>query len=144
MYTRTTSKMTYNLDLLPPKLRLTFRNMKKRIQEFHRKSVLAPAYKEAKNVVVISKYTTVTTEGKNSALLIPMSEICLMRVMHRCHMAAKFGVFVEVDNSKIPTFYWLLKIHKTFYKSALLLILTHVLFLSCLMADAFYFLPCCD
>ena len=27
--------------------------------------------------------------------------------MHRCHMAAKFGLFVDEDHSKLPTLYWL-------------------------------------
>ena len=26
---------------------------------------------------------------------------------HRCHAAAKFGVFVDEDHSKLPTLYWL-------------------------------------
>ena len=41
-----------NLDLLPPKPKFTFRHLKKGIQEFHRKFVLAPADKAANNVVV--------------------------------------------------------------------------------------------
>ena len=32
-------------------------------------------------------------------------------------MAAKFGLFVDEDNSKLPTFYWLPKLHKGPYKS---------------------------
>ena len=36
---------------------------------------------------------------------------------HRCHMAAKFGVFVDEDHSKLPTLYWLPKLHKIPYKS---------------------------
>ena len=32
-----------NLDLLPPKPKFTFRHLKKGIQEFHRRFVLAPA-----------------------------------------------------------------------------------------------------
>ena len=36
---------------------------------------------------------------------------------HRCHMAAKFGLFVDEDNSKLPTLYWLPKLHKQPYKS---------------------------
>ena len=32
-------------------------------------------------------------------------------------MAAKFGVFVDEDHSKLPTIYWLLKLHKQPYKS---------------------------
>ena len=42
-----------NLDLLPPKPKFTFRYLKKGIQEFHRKFVLAPADKAANNVVVV-------------------------------------------------------------------------------------------
>ena len=42
-----------NLDLLPPKLKLSFRYLKRGIQEFHRKYVLAPADKAANNVVVV-------------------------------------------------------------------------------------------
>ena len=41
-----------NLDL-PPKPKFTFRNLKKWVQEFHRKFVLAPADKAANNVVVV-------------------------------------------------------------------------------------------
>ena len=52
--------------------------------------------------------------------------------MHRCHMAAKFGVFVDEDHSKLPTLYWLPKLHKRPNKSSLLLILVHVQLLSCL------------
>ena len=40
-----------NLDLLPPKSKLSFRYLKQVIQEFHRKYVLAPANKAANNVV---------------------------------------------------------------------------------------------
>ena len=41
-----------NLDLLPPKPKLSFRYLKQGIQEFHRKYVLALADKAANNVVV--------------------------------------------------------------------------------------------
>ena len=36
---------------------------------------------------------------------------------HRCHMATKFGLFVDEDHSKLPTLYWLPKLHKRPYKS---------------------------
>ena len=36
---------------------------------------------------------------------------------HRCHMAAKFRVFFDEDHSKLPTLYWLPKLHKRPYKS---------------------------
>ena len=32
-------------------------------------------------------------------------------------MAAKFGLFVDEDHSKLPTIYWLHKLHKKPYKS---------------------------
>ena len=32
-------------------------------------------------------------------------------------MAAKFGLFVDEDHSKLPTLYWLHKLHKRSYKS---------------------------
>ena len=32
-------------------------------------------------------------------------------------MAVKFGVFIDEDHSKLPTLYWLLKLHKRPYKS---------------------------
>ena len=32
-------------------------------------------------------------------------------------MADKFGVFVDEDHSKLPTIYWLPKLHKRPYKS---------------------------
>ena len=46
-------------------------------------------------------------------------------------MAAKFGVFVAEDHSKLPTLYWLPKPHKYPTNRVLLLTLAHVLLLSC-------------
>ena len=40
--------------------------------------------------------------------------------MHRRHMAAKFGVFVGEDHSKLPTLYWLPNLHKRPYKSRII------------------------
>ena len=36
---------------------------------------------------------------------------------HRCYVAAKFGVFVDKDHSKLSTLYWLPKLHKRSFKS---------------------------
>ena len=36
---------------------------------------------------------------------------------HRCHMEAKFELFVDEDHSQLPTLYWLPKLHKRPYKS---------------------------
>ena len=51
---------------------------------------------------------------------------------HRCNMAAKFGVFVDEDHSKLPTINWLPKLHYGHISLVLLLILVHVQILSCL------------
>ena len=32
-------------------------------------------------------------------------------------MASKFGIFVDEDHSKLPTLYWIPKLHKRPYKS---------------------------
>ena len=50
----------YNLDLLPPKPKFTFRHLKKGIKEFHRRFVLAPADKAANHGVVFEKGTILT------------------------------------------------------------------------------------
>ena len=50
---------------------------------------------------------------------------------HKCHMAAKFGVFVDENHNKIPTMYWLLKLHKKPINHVVLLILGHIILLSC-------------
>ena len=42
-----------NVDLLPPKPKLSFRYLKQGIQEFHRKYILDLADKAANNVVVV-------------------------------------------------------------------------------------------
>ena len=42
-----------NLDILPPKPKFTFINLKKGVQEFQRRFVLAPPDKAANNVVVV-------------------------------------------------------------------------------------------
>ena len=36
---------------------------------------------------------------------------------HRCHMTAKFWLFVDEDHSKLPTLYWLPILHKGPFKS---------------------------
>ena len=36
---------------------------------------------------------------------------------HRCYMSDKFGVFDDEDHSKLPTLYWLPKLHRRPYKS---------------------------
>ena len=56
-------------------------------------------------------------------------------------MAAKFGLFVDEDLSKLPTLYWLPKLHKRSYKSRFIAnssecttIESSIFFISCLTA----------
>ena len=56
-------------------------------------------------------------------------------------MAAKFGLFVDEDHSKLPTLYWLPKLHKRSYKSRFIANSSactttelSILFTSCLIA----------
>ena len=42
-----------NLDLLPPKPKISFRHLKQGIQQFHEKFVLAPADKAGNNAIVV-------------------------------------------------------------------------------------------
>ena len=95
------------------------------VKEFQRKFVLAPADKTANNLMVVHR--------------------------HRCQMAAKFGVFVDEDHSKLPTLNWLPKLHKRPYNfifianssscntTELSIILT-----SYLTAIINYFIKCCE
>ena len=53
MYTWTTSKITTDLDLFPSKPKVTFRYLKKGVEELYRKFDLAPADKPANIVVVV-------------------------------------------------------------------------------------------
>ena len=83
------------------------------------------------------KYTILTPLSKNLAL--PKTyehnrpDYTSIVDRHRCHIVAKYGLFVDEDHSKLPTLYWLPKLYKQPYKSrVLLLILVHVQLLSCL------------
>ena len=57
---------------------------------------------------------------------------------HRCNMAAKFDVFVGVDHSKLPTLYWLPKLHKRPYKSRFIVNSS-----SCTTTELSIILTCC-
>ena len=54
-------------------------------------------------------YNIECVENKHS-LFLSLDSLCGL-------MAAKFGLFVDEDHSKLPTLYWLPKLHKRPYKS---------------------------
>ena len=78
--------------------------------------VLAPADKAANNVVVVWKryYIDTLKQELSTAKTYEHNRLDETSIVdrHRCHMAAKFGLFVDEDHSKLPTLYWLPKFHK--------------------------------
>ena len=64
-----------------------------------------------------------------------------MSLIALCHIAAKFGVFVDEDHGKLPTLYWLSKLHQRPYNSCFIanyssctITVLSLLLISCLTA----------
>ena len=68
-----------NLDFLPLKPKVTFRHLKKGIQEFHRRVIVCPADKAANNVVVVWKSYHINTLMQELSTAKHMSITDLMR-----------------------------------------------------------------
>ena len=117
-----------NLDLLPPKPKSSFQYLKQGIQEFHRKYVLAPADKAANNVVVVwqlyyintlihklgstKTYEQITTDERS----IVNTHSSIVNT-HSIEITAKFAVSTKEKQDRLPTLYWLPKLHKLPYKA---------------------------
>ena len=83
----------------------TFRHLKQGIRDFHRKYVLVPADKAANNVSGTKAYKETSEEEKSV-------------VNGHCnHLALKFSVCVQERQDRLPTMYWLPKLHKKTYKA---------------------------
>ena len=110
-----------NTNLLPPKPKSTFRHLKQGIQDFHRKYVLVPADKAANNVVVVWRLHYINTlkqELSGTKAYKETSEEEKSVVNGLCkHLALKFSVCVKERQDRLPTMYWLPKLHKTPYKA---------------------------
>ena len=103
-----------NTNLFLPKPKSSFRHWKQGIQEFHRKYVLVPADKAANNVVVVCRLHYVNTlkqelDGTRAYLETDTDEVSVVPV--------KFSVCVNEGQDKLPTMYWLPKLHKRPYKA---------------------------
>ena len=98
-----------NTNLLPPK-------PKQGIQDIHRKYVLVPADKAADNVVVVwplHYINTLKQELSGTKAYKETSEEEKSVVNGHCnHLALKFSVSVKEQQDRLPTMYWLPKIHK--------------------------------
>ena len=109
-----------NTNLLPPKPKSSFRHLKQGIQEFHGKYVLVPTDKAANNVVVVCRLHYVNTlkqelDGTRAYLETDTDEVSVVNA-HLNDLPVKFSVCVNEGQDKLPTMYWLPKLHKRPYK----------------------------
>ena len=112
---------SHNTNLLPPKPKSSFRHLKQGIQEFHRKYVLVPADKAANNVVVVCRlhYINTLKQELNGTKAYEETSTDEKSVVnsHSNNLPYKFAVNVKESQDKLPTMYWLPKLHKRPYKA---------------------------
>ena len=95
--------------------------MKLGIQEFHRKYVLVPANKAANNVVIVRRLHYINTlkqelSGPKAYEQTSAEEKSVIN-HHIFQNTTRLGVSVGEDQERLPTFYWLPKLHKQPCKS---------------------------
>ena len=108
-------------NLLPPKPKSSFRHLKQGIQEFHRKCVLVPADKAANNIVVVCRLHYINTlkqelNGTKAYKETSTDEKTVVN-SHSNDLPYKFAVNVKERQDKLPTMYWLPRLHKRTYKA---------------------------
>ena len=95
--------------------------LKQGIQEFHRKYVLVPADKAANNVVVVCRlhYINTLKQKPNGTKAYEETSTDEKSVVnsHSNDSPYKFAVNVEERQNRLPTMYWLPKLHKRPYKA---------------------------
>ena len=105
-----------NKNLLPPKLKSSFRHLKQGIQKFHRKYVLVQADKAANNVVVVCRlhYINTLKQKLNGTQAYEETSIDEKSVVysHSNEIPKKFAVDVKERQDRLPTMYWLPKFYK--------------------------------
>ena len=93
--------------------------------------ILVPADKAANNVVVVWRLYYINTLKRElvdtyaNKLQPSLSERVIID-WHGCHTALHFGVKAKENQDKVPTLYWLPKLHENPIKQDLLLILVLV------------------
>ena len=95
--------------------------MKQRIQEFYRKYVLVPADQAANNVVVVCRLHYISTlkqelDGTRAYQETDSDDMSVVNA-HLKELPVKFSVCVNEGQDKLPTRYWLSKLHKRPYKA---------------------------
>ena len=112
---------SHNTYLLPPKLKSSFRHLKQGIQEFHRKYVLVPADKVANNIVVVCRLHYINTLKQElngtKAYKETSTDEKIVFNSHSNVLPYKMAVNVKKRQDKLPTMYWLPKLHKRPYKA---------------------------
>ena len=110
-----------NTNLLPPKPKSTFRHLMQGIQDFHGKYGLVPADKAENNVVVVCwlhYINTLKLELSGTKAYKETSEEGKSVVNGHCnHLALTFSVCVKERQDRLPSMYWLSKLHKRAYKA---------------------------
>ena len=111
-----------NTHLLPTKPKSSFRHLKRGIQDFHMNYVLVPADKAANNIVVVWRLYYINTLKRelvdtDAYKLQPSLSERVIVDGHGCHTALHFGVKAKENQDKVPTLYWLPKLHKKPYKA---------------------------
>ena len=122
LYNYRISFYSRNTHLLPTKPKSSFRHLKRGIQDFHMNYVLVPADKAANNVVVVWRLYYINTLKRelvdtNAYKLQPSLSERVIVDGHGCHTALHFGVKAKENQDKVPTLYWLPKLHKKPYKA---------------------------
>ena len=102
-----------NTKFFPPKPKSSFKLLKQGIQEFHRKYVLVPADKAANNVVAVCRlhYINTLKQELNGTKAYEETSI------DENEIPKKFAVDVKERQDRLPTMYWLPKLHKRPYKA---------------------------
>ena len=105
-----------NTHILPLKPKSSFRHLKRGIQAFHMNYVLVPADKATNNVVWRLFYiNTLKYEHVDNNAYKPQPSLSRRVIVdgHGCHTALHFGEKAKENQDKVPTLYWLPKLHKT-------------------------------
>ena len=110
-----------NTYMLPRKPKISYRYLKSGIEEFHKKYILSSADKAANNVAVVLRlhYIDTLKQELNSTKAYEQTSEKEKSVInnHSFHNATRFAVSVNEDQGRLPTFYWLPKLHKQSYKA---------------------------
>ena len=109
-----------NCHLLPPKPKLNLRHVKNELQNLHSKYVFVPADKASNNVIIIWRiyYLNVLNKEITSTKaysLVPLAEGNI--ISNHIDVCKKLKADVSLNHVKLPTMYWIPKLHKTPYKA---------------------------